>query len=79
MYNKINLDWKLQLSYAPVTEFTTGCKKFNISSEVGIRLDEKEIEISMFFPDNSTLNREIFIFLNSMGAIKKTINGDWRE
>ena len=76
MYNKINLDWKLQLSYAPVTEFTTGCKRFNISSEVGIRIDEKEIEISMFFPDNSTLNREIFIFLNSMGAVKK--NNKWR-
>ena len=43
---------------------------------MGIYVDGEKTEISIFFPDDLNMNRELFIFLNSMNAVNK--NGIWR-
>ncbi|WP_148690030.1 hypothetical protein [Cuniculiplasma divulgatum] len=70
------LDWKLRLSFSPETELTNGARKYSITSEMGIYVDGEKTEISIFFPDDLNMNRELFIFLNSMNAVNK--NGIWR-
>ncbi len=70
------LDWKLRLSFSPDTDLTSGARKYSIKSEMGIYVDGEITEISIFFPDDQKMNRELFIFLNSMDAVNK--NGIWR-
>ena len=70
------LDWKLRLSFSPKTDLTNGARKYSITSEMGIYVDGEITEISIFFPDDPKMNRELFIFLNSMDGVNK--NGIWR-
>jgi hypothetical protein len=65
------LDWKLRLSFSPETDLTNGARKYSITSEMGIYVDGEITEISIFFPDDPKMNRELFIFLNSMDASMK--------
>ena len=76
MKDSVALDWKLRLSFSPDTELSNGSRKYRITSEMGIYVDGEETEISIFFPDDPKMNRELFIFLNSMDAVKK--NNIWR-
>ena len=76
MKDSVALDWKLRLSFSPDTELSNGSRKYRITSEMGIYVDDEETEISIFFPDDPKMNRELFIFLNSMDAVKK--NNIWR-
>ena len=64
------LDWKFRLSFSPETELTNGARKYSITSEMGIYVDGEKTEISICFPDDLNMNRELFIFLNSMNAVK---------
>ncbi len=74
---KLNgLNWKLIASIEPGTEVSKASRKFDIKSEIGFHLEENEAEINLYFPAESSTERDLAIFISKSGGILE--NGIWR-
>ena len=74
---KLNgLNWKLIASIEPGTEVSKASRKFDIKSEIGFHLEGNEAEINLYFPAESSTERDLAIFISKSGGILE--NGIWR-
>ena len=74
---KLNgLNWKLIASIEPGTEVSKASRKFDIKSEIGFHLEGNEAEINLYFPAESSTERDLAIFISKSGGILE--NGVWR-
>ena len=77
LFNKINkLDYELRLSFTTETSISELSQKFSINAFTGIRIGEKKVEFTYFFPEDTSQSREIGVFLRQFDAIKN--EGVWR-
>ena len=70
------LNWKLIASIEPGTEVSKASRKFDIKSEIGLHLEGNEAEINLYFPAESSTERDLAIFISKSGGILE--NGVWR-
>ncbi len=65
------LNWKLSISLTPETQLAKATKGFNVKSEIGIFINDSEAEIELYINGAAGANREMIIFLDQFGAVKK--------
>jgi hypothetical protein len=70
------LNWKLIASIEPETEVSKASRKFDIKSEIGFHLEGNEAEINLYFPAESSTERDLAIFISKSGGTLE--NGIWR-